>query len=95
MHNPASCAEEFFQAVCGILSTDTEWNLNQVTELLRLLGFRIPLTDMLPSRLCNVIGSVLKQLDEENVFLSLLSQDISCRGSSLLFSNVKSLQTLR
>lgn len=94
MHNPASCAEEFFQAVCGILSTDKKWNPNQVTELLRLLGFRISLTDMLPSRLCNVIGSVLKLLDED-VFLSLLSQDISCRGSSLLFSNVKSLQTLR
>ncbi|XP_056601573.1 uncharacterized protein LOC130419136 isoform X1 [Triplophysa dalaica] len=90
-----SCAEEFFQAVCGILSTDREWNPKQVTELLRLLGFRISLTEMLPSRLCQAIGSVLKLLDEEEIFISLLPQDILCHGSFLLFSNIKRLQTLR
>ncbi|XP_065104812.1 uncharacterized protein [Paramisgurnus dabryanus] len=90
-----SCAEEFFQAVCEIVSVDREWNPKQVTELLRLLGFNISLTEMLPRRLCKAVESVFDLLDDENVSLSLLPKSISCHGSAFLFSNVKRLQTLR
>lgn len=90
-----SCAEVFFQAVCEILSADKEWNPKQVTELLRLLGFNISLTEMLPGRLCKAVASVFDLLDNEEVSLSLLPQSISCHGSAFLFANINRLQTLR
>uniref|UniRef100_A0A8C1HLQ5 NACHT domain-containing protein n=1 Tax=Cyprinus carpio carpio TaxID=630221 RepID=A0A8C1HLQ5_CYPCA len=90
------CNEQFFQSVCEVLSADSEWNPNQIAELLRSLGFSISLIDMLPSRLCKAVGNVFKLLDkEEDISLRLLPQMISCQGCAYLFSNVKKLQILR
>ncbi|XP_056317301.1 uncharacterized protein LOC130231871 isoform X2 [Danio aesculapii] len=89
------CDEQFFQTVCEVLSTDTEWNPKQIAELLRVLGFSIYLIDMLPNRLCKAVGSVFELLENNDISISLLPQKISNQGCAYLFSNLRKFQTLR
>ncbi|XP_073764510.1 uncharacterized protein isoform X2 [Danio rerio] len=89
------CDEQFFQTVCEVLLTDSEWNPKQIAELLRSLGFSISLIGMLSSHLCKAVGSVFEQLEKDCISLNLLPQKISYQGCAYLFSKVRKLKTLR
>lgn len=93
---PLRCDDRFFQSVCEVLSADIHWDPEPVSWLLRPLDFTLTLAEMLPSRICGAVGTVLGHIDpNENLSLTLTPQSISCQGATLLFSNVTRLRKLR
>ncbi|XP_037617938.1 uncharacterized protein LOC119483656 [Sebastes umbrosus] len=89
-----SCDPEFFQRVCSCISVRSREEAEQLSSLLRLLGFTLLLTGELPRTSCRSVGTVLRRCGSD-VDLILTPRKMSFRGVFLLFRRTTQLHSLR
>ncbi|XP_074483782.1 uncharacterized protein LOC141763203 isoform X2 [Sebastes fasciatus] len=89
-----SCDPEFFQRVCSCISVRSREEAEQLSSLLRLLGFTLLLTGELPRTSCRSVGTVLRCCGSD-VDLILTPRKMSVRGVFLLFRRTTQLHSLR
>ncbi|KAE8278537.1 Protein NLRC5 [Larimichthys crocea] len=89
-----SCDEDFFQTVCTCISVRSREEAEQLSSLLKLLGFTLLLTGQLSRKTCRSAGAVLR-LCGSDVDLTLTPRKMSVRGASLLFRRTTQLHSLR
>lgn len=90
----SSCDPEFFQRVCSCISVRSREEAEQLSSLLRLLGFTLLLTGELPRTSCRSVGTVLRRCGSD-VDLILTPRKMSFRGVFLLFRRTTQLHSLR
>ncbi|TMS11518.1 hypothetical protein E3U43_018909, partial [Larimichthys crocea] len=88
------CDEDFFQAVCTCISVRSREEAEQLSSLLKLLGFTLLLTGQLSKKTCRSAGAVLR-LCGSDVDLTLTPRKMSVGGASLLFRRTTQLHSLR